>query len=537
MRNYLNLIIFYIAISIIVLSCNLNNSKKIDDIIVSVGGMPSSLDPAFAKGINTAIYINHLFETLTQRDEKGNIIPALAKSWKVMSNNTVYIFYLRENAKWSDGKILTANDFVYTLRRLIDPKVASPFSLGFDIIKNAHYIMNGKKPLEELGVYALDDYTLKIELDIPLPYFEEAMASDIASPVREDIINTYGEYSSLNKDNYIGNGPYIISEYQEVVKIIMEKNTNYWDKDNVKAQKIIFEFLEDVNTAVAAIYSDNILFYPDVPENERDSLISQGIGREVDTTSIIYYMVNLKRKPFDNSLVRKALALGIDRNYIVSNVLGGGRLAANGFVPINVKNGTNNFRDNAKQYFSLDESNYQENIENAKKLLYQAGYEDMKKFPIIELITTTNPSSLFVAEAIQNMYRNNLNINLKLRYEEPSTYLQSIKDGNFQIIKAGTSVAYNQAVGYLRLFQIDGLGNDGSYNNTVYDELVDIAMTNSDENIRINAAYEAERILIEEDMAIIPIYYDKSTVMQSKKLHNVKYDIFSIYDFRNAYIE
>ena len=172
MRNYLNLIIFYIAISVIVLSCNLDNSKKIDDIIVSVGGMPSSLDPAFAKGINTAIYINHLFETLTQRDEKGNIIPALAKSWKVMSNNTVYIFYLRENAKWSDGKTLTANDFVYTLRRLIDPKVASPFSLGFDIIKNAHYIMNGKRPLEELGVYALDDYTLKIELDIPLPYFE-----------------------------------------------------------------------------------------------------------------------------------------------------------------------------------------------------------------------------------------------------------------------------------------------------------------------------------------------------------------------------
>ena len=153
------------------------------------------------------------------------------------------------------------------------------------------------------------------------------------------------------------------------------------------------------------------------------------------------------------------------------------------------------------------------------------------------MITTTNPSSLFVAEAIQNMYKNNLGIDLKLRYEEPTSYLQSIKDGSFQMIKAGTSVAYNQAAGYLRLFQLDGLGNDGGYTNAVYDYLVDIAMTNANEDIRIKAAYDAERILIKEDMAIIPIYYDKATVMQSKKLHGVKYDIFSVYDFRNAYIE
>ena len=179
---------------------------------------------------------------------------------------------------------------------------------------------------------------------------------------------------------------------------------------------------------------------------------------------------------------------------------------------------------------------YQKNIEEAKKLLAQAGYRDIKKFPIIELITTTNPSSLFVAEAIQSMYKNNLGIDLKLRYEEPTSYLQSIKDGSFQMIKAATSVAYNQATGYLRLFQLDGLGNDGGYTNKVYDSLVDVAMTNANEDIRIKAAYDAERMLIQEDMAIIPIYYDKATVMQSKKLYGVKYDIFSIYDFRNAYI-
>lgn len=528
-------IIILIA-NIFLLSCS-NNKSSNEVIVVSVGGMPSSLDPAFAKGINTAVYITHTFETLTQRDEDGTIIPALAESWEAMSNNTVYIFHLRENAKWSDGKDLTANDFVYTLRRLIDPKVASPFSLGFDIIKNAQSIMKGEKKLEELGVYALDDYTLKIELDIPLPYFEEAMASDIASPVREDIISTYGEDWALSKEHYVGNGPYIMTEYNEAVKIVMEKNPYYWDKDNVKAEKITFEFLEDVNTAVAAIYGDSILFYPEAPENERASLIEQGIGREVNITSIAYYMVNLKRRPFNNPLVRKALALGIDRNYIVNNVLGGGRVAADGFVPINVKIGTNNFRDNAPQYISLEESNYNKNIEEAKKLLAVAGYSDIKKFPIIELITTTNPSSLFVAEAIQSMYKNNLGIDLKLRYEEPTTYLQSIKDGSFQMIKAGTSVAYNQASGYLRLFQLDGLGNDGGYTNAVYDYLVDIAMTNANEDIRIKAAYDAERILIQEDMAIIPIYYDKATIMQSKKLHGVKYDIFSIYDFRNAYIE
>ena len=531
----LKILLIVSIILFLIFSCN--NKENDKGIVISVGGAPSSLDPAFAKGISTAIYISHTFETLTQRDEKGNIIPALAHSWESLNNNTIYIFHLRENAKWSDGKNLTADDFVYSLRRLIDPEVASPFSLGFDIIKNAHKIMRGEMSLEELGVEALDDYTLKIELDIPLPYFEEAMASDIASPVRKDIIETYKDDWTLNTETYIGNGPYIITKHEEAVKIVMEKNKNYWDSKNVKAEKITFEFLEDLNTAVAAIYANDILFYPEAPENERASLIEKGIGREIDTTSVSYYMVNLKRKPFNNPLVRKALALAIDRNYIVNNILGGGRIAAYGFVPINVKNGTNNFRDNATEYFSLREEDYQKNIEEAKRLLAKAGYGDIKKFPIIELITSTNPPSLLVAEAVQNMYKNNLGIELKLRYEEYTTYLQSIKDGNFQMIRAGTSVAYNQATGYLRLFQLNGLGNDGGYTNKIYDYLVDIAMTNENEDIRIKAAYDAERILIEEDMAIIPIYYDKATVMQSPNLHGVKYDIFSIYDFRNSYMK
>ena len=533
-RIIITLILIIECISIISCSKNSNN-KKIDSLIVSVGGAPSNLDPAFAKGIPTATYLTHTFETLTQRDEKGNIIPALAYKWSSTNNNTLYTFKLRDNAKWSDGKEVTAYDFVYAIKRIIDPKIASPFSLGFDVIKNAKKIMKGELDLDSLGIKALDEYTLQIELEVPLPYFEEAMSSDIASPVREDIIEEYGD--DWWKKHLVGNGPYIIKEYDENFKIVMIKNPYYWDKNNVKANSITFEFLEDVNTAVAAIYTDNILFYPDVPENDKQNLIEKNIAKEVDTTAVSYYLINLNKYPFNNKLVRKALSLAIDRNYITDNVLRGGRVPANGFVPINVKNGDIDFRKNASQYFSLDKRDYNKNIALAKELLIKAGFNNIKDFPIIELITTTNPTHTFVAEAIQNMYKTMLGVDLKIRYEESATYLQSIKSGNFQMITASTSVAYNQATGYLRLFQINGLGNVGGYTNEIYDYLVDIAITNANKNIREKASFDAERILIEEDMAIIPLYYDKSTIMQNTKLKGVKYDIFGIYDFRNAYLE
>ena len=528
------LITFIIIDCIFIISCNNSNNKN-KSLIVSVGGAPSTLDPAFAKGIPTAVYLTHTFETLTQRDEKGNIIPALAYEWISSNNNTLYTFKLRDNAKWSDGQNVTAYDFVYALKRLIDPKIASPFSMGFDVIKNAKKIMRGELNLDSLGVKALDKHTLQIELEVPLPYFEEAMSSDIASPVREDIIKEYG--ANWWKKNLIGNGPYIIKEYDENFRIVMEKNPHYWDKDNVRANTIIFEFLEDVNTAVAAIYTDSILFYPDVPENDKSNLINKKIAKEVDTTSVSYYLINLNKYPFNNKLVRKALALAINRDYITKNVLGGGRVSSDGFVPINVKNGNVDFRANANNYFSLEDKDYNKNIELSKELLKKAGFENIKKFPIIELITTTNPTHTLVAESIQHMYKTHLGIDLKIRYEEGATYLDSIKNGNFQMITASTSVAYNQATGYLRLFQINGLGNVGGYSNTIYDYLVDIAITNANKNIREKAAFDAERILIDEDMAIIPLYYDKATIMQNKHLKGVKYDIFGIYDFRNSYIE
>lgn len=535
-------IFLILSVIFIIFSCSKQegidkNDLKKYDITVSVGGSPSSLDPAFAKGLNTAVYINHLFETLTKRDEKGNIIPSLAESYSHNEDNTVYIFNIRDNAKWSDGKDITASDFVYTLRRLIDPKVASPFSHGFDVIKNAKNILEGKMNIEELGVKALDDKTISIELEYSLPYFEEAMASDIASPVREDIINRYGESWALNAESYICNGPYVLKEFSPDLRLVIQKNENYYDKNNVIANTITFSFLEDVNTALSAIYRDDILFFPDVPENERESLINKGIGHEVDITSICYYLINLNKKPFNNPLVRRAISLAIDRDYIVKNIMKGGRVAADGFVPINVKNGTNDFRKYAPKYFEVDEEYYKDNVREAKKLLSLAGYNDMTKFPVIELITTQNPSSLFMAEAIQDMLKNNLGITMKIRFEEPTTYLQSVIDGSFQMIKASTSVAYNQATGYLRLFQIDGLGNSGGYSNILYDSLVYMAMTNDNEEVRIRKAYEAEAVLIKDDMAVIPLYYDKATVMQSKKLLGVGYDIFSIYDFRKCYID
>ena len=529
-------IIYFLFVSIIFISCSSENNKS-HELFINVGSEPKTIDPALNIAIADSTYIIHAFEGLLSKDNEGKLIGAAAERWDISEDGLVYTFHLRTNAKWSDGVDVTAEDFVYSWRRVVDKNTASKGSLQLEPIKNAKDIIFGKLNSDSLGVKAIDNHTFEVTLEKPLPYFLELTALSTFYPVRKDIIEKYGDSWTMNPESYIGNGPYMMIERNIDDKIVMVRNANYWDYWNLGPEKITFIIMNNPTSSEAAIKEGSLHFSTIIQNNDIDKLRDEGFLRYINKLGVVYYALNITNEILKDDRVRKALALGIDRNYIVNNVLGGGRVAADGFVPINVKIGTNDFRENAPEYISLKESDYQKNIEEAKKLLADAGYSDIKKFPIIELITTTNPSSLFVAEAIQSMYKNNLGIDLKLRYEEPTSYLQSIKDGSFQMIKARTSVAYNQAAGYLRLFQLDGLGNDGGYTNEVYDYLVDIAMTNANEDIRIKAAYDAERILIEEDMAIIPIYYDKATVMQSKKLHGVKYDIFSVYDFRNSYIE
>ena len=242
--------LFLISIFIFTLIACGSKDKSNESIRVSIGAEPQSIDPSFLSAIDSMIYTVHVFEGLTTKDKDNNIIGGVAESWDISEDGLKMTFHLRDNAKWSDGKNVEAKEFVYSFRRLADPKTASAYSFLITPIKNASKIIEGTLPIEELGVKAIDEKTLLIEFETPTAYFLELATVPIFSPLREEFISDDWTFSP---DTYIGNGPYKMVERRPDEIISLELNTNYWNKDAIVAKKIDFIMFSDVSTAYAAI--------------------------------------------------------------------------------------------------------------------------------------------------------------------------------------------------------------------------------------------------------------------------------------------
>ena len=282
MKKYI-LILFFIIIS-----CSKNNTNN--SLIVNIGPEPKTLDPTYTETYDGSAYIAHTFEGLTSRDKDDKLIPAVAESWDISEDYLTYTFYLRTNAKWSDGKTVTANDFVYAWQRAVDPKVASSVSYQLNPIKNASKIIKGELPLTELGVKAIDDYTLEVNLESPTAYFLDLLSITIYSPLRKDIIEKYGD--AWTQEEYIGNGPFFVKEHINNDKIIMEKNTNYWNKETIIPQTITFSLLDNPNTIVASIQDGTLLFGSNPPLQDIPKLTEEGYIDYVPLLGIYFLSIN-----------------------------------------------------------------------------------------------------------------------------------------------------------------------------------------------------------------------------------------------------
>ena len=254
-------IIYILIILLLLISCT-NKDLSNESIRVSIGAEPQSIDPSFLSAIDSMIYAAHVFEGLTTKDKDNNLVGGVAESWDISDDGLTMTFHLRDNAKWSDGKDVTASEFVYSFRRLADPKTASSYSFFITPIKNASKVISGELPIEELGVKAINNKTLEVSFEAPTAYFLELAAVPIFSPLREEFINDGWTFSP---DTYIGNGPYKMTERRADEIISLELNTNYWNKDNIKAKKLDFIMFSDVSTAYAAIKEGSILYSYKIP--------------------------------------------------------------------------------------------------------------------------------------------------------------------------------------------------------------------------------------------------------------------------------
>jgi oligopeptide transport system substrate-binding protein len=460
----------------------------------------ATLDPAKAEGMPEMHILRDLFEGLVIQDRDGNIIPGVAESWETKDNQT-FIFHLRKNAKWSNGDPVTADDFVYALRRAVDPQLASPnvWYLKMTSIKNIADISEGNKPVEDLGVAALDKYTLRFELDSKVPYFVAMTGHTSMMPVHKTTVEKSAKPWSDPKQ-FVGNGAFALEKWVVNERIELVKNSNYWDAADTHLTKVTYIPFENQNASINRYVVGEVDITSDVPTHMAQKLEQdyQEAYTVVPLLCTYYYAFNTTRPPFDDARVRRAVSYSIMRDVITNGVTQVGNLPAYTFA----HQYTAGFEATQPEYSLWTQ---QQRDEKARQLLEEAGYGKEKALDF-KLLYNTSESNKAIAVAIASMLSENLNAKVELENQEWKSYLVSRKQGNFDVMRASWCGDYNEASTFLSLLRSDSSGNFARYNSKEYDQAMNDALATTDEKKRQEYYNQAEQ-LIATDVPIAPIYY------------------------------
>ena len=353
-------------------------------------------------------------------------------------------------------------------------------------------------------------------------------------PLREDIINTYGDEWTLKPETYIVNGPYSMTERLIDEKIVFSANKNYYNPNEQVAKKINFILMSEPNTAMSGIKNASIHFSAlEPPSSEIASLKAENLLIENKAIGTYYIELNITNNALKDKRVRQALSLAIDRNYLVLNVTKGGQVPAGGFIPPTVRGSNSTFRVENQEY--INNKNYLANVEKAKQLMAEAGYPNGNNFPVLELKVSPGIYVL-LGEAMQQMWKDNLNIDIKLLQEEFPITLQTLVDKDYEMARMGWTGDYNDPMTMLEvMLSYSGINHTG-FSNSNYDNLINTARTSADNSVRMNAMKEAEAILLDE-MPIIPLYYRTDLFMINPILKNVVLSPLGRHKFNYCYIE
>ncbi|WP_031842981.1 ABC transporter substrate-binding protein, partial [Vibrio parahaemolyticus] len=460
----------------------------------------ATLDPAKAEGLPEMHVIRDLFEGLVIQDRDGNIIPGVAESWETKDNLT-FVFHLRKDAKWSNGEPVTADDFVYSLRRAVDPKTASPnvWYLKLTKIKNIADVAEGKKPLDDLGIVAVDKYTLRFELDSQVPYFVAMTGHTSMMPVHQATVENRDKPWS-DPDQFVSNGAFTLDKWVVNERIELVKNPNYWDSADTHLNKVTYIPFENQNASINRYAVGEVDITSDVPTHMAQKL-KQDYKRAYTVVPLLctyYYAFNTTRPPFDDARVRQAVSYSIMRDVITNGVTQVGNLPAYTFA----HQYTAGFDATPPEYSNWSQ---QQRDEKARELLKEAGYGDGKPLDF-KLLYNTSEANKSIAVAIASMLHKNLGTNVELENQEWKSYLVARKQGNFDVMRASWCGDYNEASTFLSLLRSGSSGNFARYSSQAYDNVMNSALSATDEKARQGFYDQAEQLLA-ADMPIAPIYY------------------------------
>ena len=465
------------------------------------GTEPAGLDPHIVTGVPEHHLILALFEGLVSPNPKTLEPEAgMAESWQISKDQKTYTFKLGKDRKWSNGDAFTAADMVYSWKRILSPALGAEYAyMLFPVVNAEKYNKGELKDFSQVGIKALDEHTLQVTLHSPTPYFLSLLFHYSTWPVHKATIEKFGKIDQPNTDwtrpgNLVGNGPFKLKTWEVNKILVVEKNANYWDAGKVALKEIHFYPVENQAAEERMFRSGQLHITSTVPQDKIEVYKEKNpelihINPYLGT---YYFRVNVTKKPFTDVRVRKAFAMAIDRKAIVEKVTKGGEMPSLTFVPPDTAGYTS-------------ENRLTEDVEAAKKLLAEAGFPNGQGFPAIELLYNTSEGHQKIAQALQQMWKQNLGVEVTLTNQEWKVYLETQKNLEYNISRAGWIGDYADPNTFMDMFVTGGGNNQTGWSNKKYDELIAQAARTADQGARYKLFQEAEKLLLEE-MPILPIY-------------------------------
>lgn len=487
--------------------CSSNEPRETSDehreVRISLTTEPPTLDWNLATDNVSYQILNQLMEGLTQYDDKLNPIPAVAKSWDVSQDGTTYTFHLNRDYKWSDGKPVTAHDFRYSWLRLLNPKTAAEYAYFLFDIKGAQEFNSGRiKDENEVGISVVDDFTLKVQLKKPIVFFPSITTFMVTFPIRKDIVEKYGNRWTDPK-NMVTCGPFVLKEWWHEYRLKLVPNPYFGGTPKPSIEQLTIYLISDPST-VLSLYEMNKLDVALPPpialptyKNHPDLLRHTKLRG-------YYYGFNIKKKPFDDVRVRRALAMALDKKEI-PNILKGGERAVNSWVPP----GMFGFNDEIGLKF---------NPEKARKLLDEVARENPKKEPLftgfaIELVFNSDPLNKKIAEWAQAQWKKHLGITVKLDNQEWKSYLSLLKTDPPGLYRLGWGADYPDPDNFMNLFTSFSGNNHSEWISQEFDQLISQGATERDPQKRQDIYNKAQKLLLEEETIIIPLFVTTQNIL------------------------
>ena len=495
--SMINKVLFLILFPFVLISCGSNQNKQIDinskdTLNINIGTEPPSLDWSLATDSTSFTILNNIMEGLTRFSSKHKPEPALAESWDISEDGKTYTFYIRQNVYWSDGLALKADDFIYSWKRLLKPETAADYAYFLFDIENAELYNSGKIiDHNKIGLSAIGDNTLVVKLKRPATYFQSLLTFMSTFPMRKDIVEKHGT-KWTSPENIVTIGPYKLTKWKHHDVLEISEYENYWG-EKVKSVKKVKMIMNENPTSALALYESGELDFLDskglplleIPRLKKSKEFVNKLAYRG-----FYIAFNSKKYPFDNPSVRKAFGSSIDRKNLM-NLLQGAGVPTTSWIPIGM-------------LAHNPDIGLKFNPVKARSFLKQAGFDEAKNFPVVTFLYPDVGNTRITAEALQSMWKTHLGIEVKLINQEWKVYLKTLDTDAPHIFRAGWGADFPDPHNFMNLFECASGNNETGWCNPEYDNLVETAAEELDQQKRIELYNKAQKILTEQDTAIVP---------------------------------